>query len=99
MDEGAAEKIKRNRGVVSKIINWIFKKPPKLPILRHYRVRYLVSYGAMCIHTHEYKCLACCKYDAFLKFIKDTKDEDHYSDRSIRTPKGYLRWVNDIYRA
>lgn len=70
----------------------------RLYIVRPYNIIYPLSYGAMCIHEGSYNCFACCKYHAFLQFIKDTVKEDHYSDRSIRTPLGYMRWVDDIKR-
>lgn len=63
-----------------------------------YEVKYPVSFGAMCIHEETYTCKALCKYHAYLKFIEDTKDEWHYSDRSKRTIYTYDEWKDDISR-
>ena len=72
--------------------------PSVSDIIRPYVVTYPLSFGAMTIHDESYSCFACCKYHAFLQFIEDTVDEDHYSASSIRTPLGYLRWTDDIKR-
>lgn len=78
---------------LERIVSLFWRKPY---IVRPYTVIYPLSYGAMCIHEGRFDCFACSKYHAFLQFIKGTKGEDHYSDRSQRTPRAFLNWVGDI---
>lgn len=63
-------------------------------LLRPYVVKYLTQFGAMTINESEYKCLAYNKYHAWKQFVEDTKNESHYSDRTVIDT--YLRWVDNI---
>ena len=77
---------------MNKIIIYLYKL-----LFREYTVKYLVSFGCMTINEEEYKCIACCKYYAYLMFIEDTKnDNNHYSARENRTPLTYDLWKDDI---
>lgn len=91
------EKEGSSAGVVLKrIVSWFLRLFRITHLIRPYTVEYLVSYGAMCIHTKEYQCFACCKYHAFIMFLSGTIGEDHYSDRSRRTPAAFIHWIDDI---
>ena len=75
------------------LINYIFSF--KSTLLRPYVVKYLTQFGAMTINESEYKCLAYNKYHAWKQFVKNTKNESHYSDRTVVNT--YSRWIDDIY--
>lgn len=57
-------------------------------------VEYLVSFGAMTIHDKIFECRAWTPIGAWLKFLKKTKSEDHYSCESYRY--NYLGMRKDI---
>ncbi|HLD90890.1 MAG TPA: hypothetical protein VI911_07760 [Patescibacteria group bacterium] len=81
---------------IIKLFNKLFTNT-KTYFVRPYVVIYLTSIGAWTILESEYRCFACCKYHAYLQFIKDTKDEyNHYSARENRTPLTYHLWKEDI---
>ena len=70
----------------------------KLFPVRGYIVHYPITVGSMIINEEHYICLACCKYHAYLQFIKATKNKfNHYSARENRTPLTFDIWKEDIY--
>jgi hypothetical protein len=58
-----------------------------------YNIEYLTCFGAMTINTKYFNCKAWTPFGVWKKFLKETKDEDHYSSREYRN--SFLRVLKD----